>query len=84
MSVAGASSSSEAWLAGSEAWLAVSASTAAEAQAGPASTLGTQAGHGHPGAELGTVPTPPAHARTLPPSLIPEMRLGKPGYGGVS
>lgn len=46
--MAGASSSSEAWLAGSEAWLAVSASTAAEAQAGEASTLGTQ-GHGSPG-----------------------------------
>lgn len=42
MSVAGVSSSSEAWLAGSEAWLAVSASTTvAEAQAGEASTLGT-------------------------------------------
>ena len=70
MSVAGVSSSSEAWLAGSEAWLAVSASAAAEAQAGEASTLGTQ-GHGSPGGRAldGThlpQPPPPGPACPLP------------------
>lgn len=48
MSVEGASSSSEAWLAGSEAWLAASISTVAAADApdGGTSTLETQKSDG--------------------------------------
>lgn len=62
MSVAGASSSSEAWLAGSEAWLAVSTSTAAEAQAGDDPSLGTRGRHGSPGWGCSGQPAPsPAH-----------------------
>ena len=85
MSVAGASSSSEAWLAGSEAWLAgseawlaVSASTAAEAQAGDTPSLGTRAGHGSPGGALESMhlPAPQPGPSPLPPSLMETIDAG--------
>lgn len=78
MSVAGASSSSEAWLAGSEAWLVVSASAAAAA--GEASTLGT-GGHRSPGVGLWTAPS--GRSPSSPPPLSSgghhrDKRLSKP------
>lgn len=77
MSVAGASSSSEAWLAGSEAWLVVSASAAAAA--GEASTLGTRR-HGSPQVGLWTAPVAPAPARLLSShqEVITETKDSKP------
>lgn len=67
MSVAGVSSSSEAWLAGSEAWLAVSASTTmAEVLAGEASTLGTGQDRG----VLGQALSSPSFPRPLPLTLL--------------